>query len=104
MVCMDNPFGLSSKSHIPLMPHTNSPFLHNALRIDLTRYQIPFDDELTKECDLVFAHAPERAKAIIDHLRNPLFINRRNYRSAFFVGDPGIGKTTKNSFKFRWFD
>ena len=41
----------------------------------------------------VFAAAPRKAQLIVNHLKNPSF-SRSDYRSAFFVGVPGTGKTT----------
>lgn len=41
-----------------------------------------------------FANAPRKAKRIVKHLKNPKKYNRSYYRSAFFIGEPGAGKTT----------
>lgn len=56
------------------------------------------EDDLSKEdiaeLELVFELAPKRAQAIINHLQDPnYFPHNRDYRSAYFVGEPGSGKT-----------
>lgn len=56
------------------------------------------EDDLSKEeiaeLELVFEHSPKRAQAIVNHLQDPnYFPHNRDYRSAYFVGDPGSGKT-----------
>src|SRR5579871_5874826 len=57
------------------------------------------EDDLSKEeideLELVFEHSPKRAQAIVKHLQDPhYFPHNRDYRSAYFVGEPGSGKTT----------
>lgn len=47
-----------------------------------------------KELDLVFEHAPCKAREIVDHLRDPQALCEPEYRSILFVGEPGTGKTT----------
>ncbi len=42
----------------------------------------------------VYKDSPERAKTIVSHLRSESSISRPNFRSAFFIGEPGTGKTT----------
>jgi AAA+ superfamily predicted ATPase len=55
-------------------------------------------DDLSKEgiaeLELVFEHSPEEAQVIVKHLQDPhYFPHNKDYRSAYFVGEPGSGKT-----------
>jgi len=56
--------------------------------------QTIFSEDDIEEMELVFKYSPVEAREIIDHLQDPThFIGNRDYRSSFFVGEPGSGKT-----------
>lgn len=47
------------------------------------------------ELELVFELSPKKAQVIVNHLTDPdYFPHNKDYRSAYFVGEPGSGKTT----------
>lgn len=57
------------------------------------------EDDLTREeveeLEFVFECSPKRAQLIVEHLKDPhYFPHNRDYRSAYFVGEPGSGKTS----------
>jgi len=53
-----------------------------------------FSEEDIEEMELVLEHSPAEAQYIINHLQDPtLFPGNLGYRSTFFVGKPGSGKT-----------
>src|ERR1700761_574312 len=57
------------------------------------------EDDLTREeveeLEFVFECSPKRAQIIVEHLKDPhYFPHNRDYRSAYFVGEPGSGKTS----------
>lgn len=43
----------------------------------------------------VFAQAPIDVKNIVNHLKDPDFFEEPSYRFAFFIGAPGVGKSTQ---------
>ena len=51
------------------------------------------EDEIT-EMEMVFESSPKDAQNIVKHLQDPNYYNGEPYRSAYFVGEPGCGKTT----------
>lgn len=53
-----------------------------------------FDGTCTKELDAVYEDAPQEAKLIVQHLQDPSFLKMPGYRAAFFIGEPGTGKST----------
>jgi AAA+ superfamily predicted ATPase len=47
------------------------------------------------EMEMIFEHSPQEAQEIVHHLQDPFYFTaNEEYRSAFFVGEPGTGKTT----------
>jgi AAA+ superfamily predicted ATPase len=52
-----------------------------------------FDQEDIAEMNLVFNSSPPEAQIIVDHLKDPTYLNDREYRSAIFAGEPGTGKS-----------
>lgn len=42
----------------------------------------------------VYGHASKAAQNIVRHLQDPHFLDLPEYRASFFVGEPGVGKTT----------
>jgi SpoVK/Ycf46/Vps4 family AAA+-type ATPase len=53
-----------------------------------------FNAEDVEEMETVFVSSPEQAQHIVNHLKDPdYFPESKNYRAAFFVGEPGTGKT-----------
>jgi len=54
-----------------------------------------FSDNELAEMEMVFKSAPKDAQNIVKHLQDPnYFKGHKDYRSAYFVGEPGCGKTT----------
>jgi AAA+ superfamily predicted ATPase len=54
----------------------------------------PFNEKDIEIMEFVFASSPEEAQCIVNYLQNPnYFPGVENYRSAFFVGEPGTGKS-----------
>jgi AAA+ superfamily predicted ATPase len=59
-----------------------------------TKKTEPFNENDIEEMEFVFAASPEEAQCIVNYLEDPnYFPGVENYRSAFFVGDPGTGKS-----------
>jgi len=52
-----------------------------------------FDQEDITEMNLVFSTSPKLAQIIVEHLKDPTYLNDREYRSAIFSGEPGTGKS-----------
>ncbi|HLC06731.1 MAG TPA: AAA family ATPase [Candidatus Babeliales bacterium] len=53
-----------------------------------------FNENDIKEMEFVFESSPEEAQCIVNYLQDPnYFPGVENYRSAFFVGEPGTGKS-----------
>jgi AAA+ superfamily predicted ATPase len=53
-----------------------------------------FTEEDIEEMELVFESSPEKAQDIVKYLQDPTYFpSGVNFRSAFFVGEPGSGKT-----------
>ena len=53
-----------------------------------------FSEEDIEEMEFIFKSSPIEAREIVDHLQDPTyFIGNKDYRSSFFVGEPGTGKT-----------
>jgi len=54
-----------------------------------------FSEDEIAEMEMVFESSPKDAQNIVKHLQDPNYYNGyKNYRSAYFVGEPGCGKTT----------
>lgn len=53
-----------------------------------------FSEDEVAEMEMVFESSPKDAQNIVNHLQDPNFYNDKSYRSAYFVGEPGCGKTT----------
>lgn len=54
-----------------------------------------FTEEDIEEIELVFESSPKEAQCIVNHLEDPTFFpGNKDYRAAYFVGEPGSGKTT----------
>lgn len=54
-----------------------------------------FSEDEIAEMEMVFESSPKDAQNIVKHLEDPNYYNGyKNYRSAYFVGEPGCGKTT----------
>jgi len=59
-----------------------------------TKKTEPFNEKDIETMEFVFASSPEEAQCIVNYLQDPnYFPGVENYRSAFFVGDPGTGKS-----------
>jgi AAA+ superfamily predicted ATPase len=59
-----------------------------------TKKTEPFNEKDIEEMEFVFESSPEEAQCIVDYLHDPnYFPGVENYRSAFFVGEPGTGKS-----------
>lgn len=53
-----------------------------------------FDEDDIEEMEFVFASSPQEAQCIVNHLKDPnYFSGVKNYRSIFFIGEPGTGKS-----------
>jgi AAA+ superfamily predicted ATPase len=52
------------------------------------------DEKTKKELLSIFDNAPQEAREIVNHLKDATYLSDGTYRSAFFIGDPGTGKTT----------
>lgn len=92
-----------NKNHVPLC-RTNqiSKLINNPTNTDSTPAAKTgalnndefFEGMLKTDLDRFFDVAPERAQVIVARLKNPQLLNRGTARSAFFLGEPGSGKTT----------
>ena len=61
------------------------------LELEKTKKQRTFSDSEIKEMEKIFNTSPDRAQYIVHYLQNP--VPNNNYRAAFFIGEPGTGKT-----------
>ena len=53
-----------------------------------------FNEADIKEMESIFNSSPQEAQKIINHLEDPTYFpSNEDYRAAFFVGEPGTGKT-----------
>lgn len=53
-----------------------------------------FTEEDIKEMELAFETSPQEAQSIVNYLQDPnYFPGIKNYKSIFFVGEPGTGKS-----------
>jgi len=104
---MHNQNDAKDKPQIPLRPlfpssssfsspsssssHTASSDMGDQVEDDgkpvLTKAQI-------EEMAYVLTQADKKAQMIVEHLKDPTFLEDDEYRSAIFVGEPGTGKTT----------
>jgi len=67
---------------------------HQQQNSSLTKKTEPFNEKDIETMEFVFASSPEEAQCIVNYLQDPsYFPGVENYRSAFFVGDPGTGKS-----------
>lgn len=62
-----------------------------------------FSEEDIEEMELVFESSPEKAQDIVKYLQDPTYFpSGVDFRSAFFVGEPGSGKTiTANAIAYK---
>lgn len=59
-----------------------------------TKKTEPFNEKDIETMEFVFASSPQEAQCIVNYLQDPnYFPGVENYRSAFFVGEPGTGKS-----------
>ncbi len=59
-----------------------------------TKKTEPFNEKDIEIMEFVFASSPQEAQCIVNYLQDPnYFAGVENYRSAFFVGEPGTGKS-----------
>ncbi len=84
---------LASEKHIntdPLSP----PALPDDLRKKLFEQKEEFDKDEIEEMEMVLEAAPLKAQFIPKHLQDPTFFSGcEKFRSAYFIGKPGTGKT-----------
>jgi AAA+ superfamily predicted ATPase len=53
-----------------------------------------FNEKDVETMEFVFASSPQEAQCIVNYLQDPnYFPGVENYRSAFFIGEPGTGKS-----------
>lgn len=63
--------------------------------INIDKEENDLSEEEIDELESAFEHSPKRAQAILKHLQDPhYFPHNRDYRSAYFVGETGSGKTS----------
>ena len=60
---------------------------------DSPKEERPFTEKEIKEMELVFEYSPRRAQRIVTNLQDPAYLYNPNFRAAFFIGEPGTGKT-----------
>jgi len=81
----------------PLCAPEVSGEVHNAINAEHSEQKQPkdvFSEEEIEEMKLVFESSPQKAQRIVKYLQDPTrFPDSVDYRSAYFVGEPGSGKT-----------
>jgi AAA+ superfamily predicted ATPase len=86
---------ITQNSRLSLKPRSQSS--NNSHPVNQTNNEpqdSALDEKTKKELLSIFDNAPQEAREIVDHLKDPNFLSDETYRSAFFVGEPGTGKTT----------
>lgn len=87
-------FDNESKKSIASKPCPLSQSKENDV-IDMNEEDDDLNEEEIDELKSAFEHSPKRAQAILKHLQDPhYFPHNRDYRSAYFVGETGSGKTS----------
>jgi AAA+ superfamily predicted ATPase len=87
-------FDGEDKKSIASKPHLISETQEENI-VDINEEKYDLSTEEIAELDLVFEYSPKRAQVIVNHLQDPHYLpHNRDYRSAYFVGDPGSGKTS----------
>jgi len=75
--------------------NTTSQQQHTNSTTPPSSQSIKFSESAIQEMELVFKYAPMEAQCIVTHLQDPTYLPlNEDYRAAFFVGEPGSGKTT----------
>jgi AAA+ superfamily predicted ATPase len=103
--CSTRSMNKDTRRYIPTTPlfvPVSEPLCTN--RSDMETEEIPpviehaiqdeFDAKDIDEMNYVFQNAPRQAQMIVEHLKDPTYLDDIEYRSATFVGEPGSGKTT----------
>lgn len=63
--------------------------------VDIDQQEDDLSPQEIAELEFIFEHSPQKAQVIVNHLTDPnYFPHNKDYRSAYFVGEPGSGKTT----------
>jgi len=84
----------------PLYPSKKTEFFeepfnnHSSSFLEQSHYSLSFNEHDIKELELVLNYAPDDALTIINHLKDPSFLDRKSYRASIFYGQPGTGKST----------
>lgn len=87
-----------SNSDIQPDPNASPNYVYNRYQqveeFESKSNKIVLNSTTTAMFEDAFNRAPADAKNIVAHLKDPSLFNKPQYRSAFFVGAPGVGKTT----------
>lgn len=90
----NNSFNGDSKKNFSLKPRPLPEAQEDDI-VDADEQEDDLSAQEIAELEFVFEYSPKKAQVIVDHLTDPnYFPHNRDYRSAYFVGEPGSGKTS----------
>lgn len=92
---------------VTVLVHTGETENNNPKPIILTHYyqsdnskKVPeetdiLNEEEVEELEFILEQSPKEAQCVVNHLQDPTFFSgNEDYRSVYFVGEPGSGKTS----------
>lgn len=92
---INNSFNGDSKKNLSLKPRSLPETQEEDDIVDTNEQEDELSPQEIAELEFVFEYSPKKAQVIVNHLTDPnYFPHNRDYRSAYFVGEPGSGKTS----------